>query len=323
MWKDELVSIMSGATISLEDIERAMTLKDQHLPRKIYKFRSVNKYAISNLSSETVWLCSADKYNDPYECCTTLNFEALHRAIQNHHFDELLSRNNLKDQLSRYEISEIRNADDPVRALSYALLEKDKSIPKEKHRQVVEALIDVQFKVSSENYQHFNQRAQRGMKICSFSERVDSVVMWGHYAKKHQGFCLEYNVEAWPLGEVRRRILYPVIYSDHLFDATKHILQSMKSRDFNNLYGAMAAIHKSPDWAYEKEWRFVLPMGESFQDENYPMPRPSALYLGARVQKEDKATLVDIARQKDIPVYEMALSPTEFKLEPRCYENNS
>ncbi|WP_081618881.1 DUF2971 domain-containing protein [Thioalkalivibrio sp. ARh3] len=323
MWKDEFVSIISGATISLEDIERAMTLKDEHLPPKLYKFRSVNEYAITNLSSDTVWLCSADKYNDPYECCTTLNFEVLHRAIQNHHFDELLSQNNLKYQLSQDEISKIRNADDPVRSLSHALLEKDGSVPQEKHKQIVEALIDAQFKVSSENYQHFNQRAQQGMKICSFSERVDSVVMWGHYANNHQGFCLEYDIESWPPGEVRRRMLYPVIYSDHILDATKHILQSMRSRDFNNLYGAMAAIHKSPDWAYEKEWRFVLPMGESFQDQNYPMPKPSALYLGSRIQKEDKATLLDIARQKGISVYEVALSPTEFKLEPRRYDDNS
>jgi len=319
MWKDEFVSIMSGATISLEDIERAITLKDEHLPPKIYKFRTVNECAISNLSSDTVWVCSADKYNDPYECCTTLNFEAIHRTIQNHHFDELLSRNNLGSQLSQDEISKIRDANDPVRALSYALLKKDESIPQEKHEKIVEALIDAQFKVSSENYQYFSQRAQWGMKICSFSERVGSVVMWGHYANNHQGFCLEYDVEAWPPGEVRRRILYPVIYSAQLFDATKHILQSMRSRDFNNLYGAMAATHKSPDWAYEKEWRLVLPMGESFQDQNYPMPTPSALFLGARIQEEDKATLVDIARQKGIPVYEMALSPTEFKLKPKPY----
>ena len=323
MWKDDFVSIMSGATISLDDIERAMTLKDENLPAKIYKFRGFNENALSNFYSDTVWLCSADNYNDPYECCTTIDFEALHQAISKDNLSGFLSWGDLKEHLTQVEISQIRESNDPMRALAYSLLEKDGDIPEERRREVVEELVGAHLKRNNDYYQRFNKRAQKGTKICSFSERVDSVVMWGHYADNHQGFCLEYDVKDFPPGDVRRRILYPVIYSDQLFDATEYILQSMRYGDFNNLFGAMAAIHKSPDWAYEKEWRFVIPMGDSCQGKNYAMPQPSALYLGARIQEDKKETLVEIARKKGVPVYEMDLSPTEFRLKPRLYERKS
>jgi len=142
--------------------------------------------------------------------------------------------------------------------------------------------------------------------------------MWSHYSDNHKGFCLEYDVGSWPRRE--RRILYPVIYSGRLFDATKYILRSILSNDFENIYGIVAATHKSLDWEYEKEWRFVLPMGESFADRNYRVPSPSALYLGTRIGEENQDELKRIADEKGILVYKMQLSSTKFELCPKIIE---
>ena len=36
---------------------------------------------------------------------------------------------------------------------------------------------------------------QKTVKVACFSERVDSSIMWSHYADSHKGFCLEYKVK--------------------------------------------------------------------------------------------------------------------------------
>jgi len=160
MWIDEYIALMSKDPISLNDINRAMEIKDANLPSKIYRGRPCNKYTKDrekdNFRNDTVWLCSAAKYNDPYECCTTIDFEVILRTIHEKHFNEIISRFNIQSRPTQDEISEIRKADDLMRALAYALLRKDANIPLEKHDDMVEELFAVRNEVSSDTYQCFN-----------------------------------------------------------------------------------------------------------------------------------------------------------------------
>ena len=55
--------------------ERAFALKRINLPKKIYKYRAINEYALENIQSDSVWLCSPDSYNDPYDCAITCAYE--------------------------------------------------------------------------------------------------------------------------------------------------------------------------------------------------------------------------------------------------------
>ena len=59
-------------------------------------------------------------------------------------------------------------------------------------------------------------------------------------------------------------MLFPVVYSPNLFDITKYILAAIESpTSFNNLFGILAALHKSLEWEYEKEWRLLFNIGET------------------------------------------------------------
>lgn len=316
MWIDEFLRLMTDSTITLDAIDRAYDLKDRNLPSKLYKFRAVNEYSISNFESNTVWLCSAAKYNDPYECATTWSTQNVMRQQTKSNIDQILKDVKLEKHLSPAELDTVRTSDDPMRELASFLIGRHEGISPEKRDEMIAVLFDVTNDISSQNIPRMNQLMQRGMKLCSFSSRLDSIVMWGHYADSHTGFAMEYDVTAWPVGDIRRRILHPVIYKQSLFDSTKFYIKASTGREFNNLFGAIAAIHKSPDWSYENEWRFVLPMGESFPDQNYPMPTPSALYVGSRISDGDKNRLLEIANRKGIPISKMSLSPFEFKLVP-------
>ena len=33
------------------------------------------------------------------------------------------------------------------------------------------------------------------LRISCFSSRLDSIVMWSHYASNHTGYCVEYNLK--------------------------------------------------------------------------------------------------------------------------------
>src|SRR5215469_9264000 len=58
------------------------------------------------------------------------------------------------------------------------------------------------------------------MKVCSFSAVNDSILMWSHYGRNHQGFCVEYDLSKFDPQDAFLKNLYPVIYSYQLVDLT-------------------------------------------------------------------------------------------------------
>lgn len=85
--------------------------------------------------------------------------------------------------------------------------------------------------------------------IC-LSEKWDSLLMWGHYACRHKGICLQLHVDpsALPYAE---DILEPVRYSTHYQNFTT----DLNKGDLTALRTYL--LTKSVDWLYEKEWRYI------------------------------------------------------------------
>ncbi len=328
-WKEQYNSLLTSPTISFAEIDDARSIKNENLPSKIYRFRKANKpedhdrevenREINAFDNNKVWLCSPEKYNDPYECCTWHDYKTVSKALQLKKIDEFLSTNNLESLLSKNEIAEAKNADDPISTLGYILLKKDEKLNEGKINKCIKCISETIKNEHNEIIQYCNHILQRGMKVCTFSESFDSIVLWAHYASNHRGFCLEYDVYNWSLRNIQRQYLYPVIYSKKLFDATKYLLSIIDYNELNPLFAILATIHKSPEWAYEKEWRFVLPLGESNPDQNFEIHSPSGLYLGLRIETGYKERLVEVAKKKRIPVYQMIQENDRFELKPeRC-----
>jgi hypothetical protein len=313
MWLNEFVALLSGKTITLQQIDQALDLKNQNLPNRLFKFRKADEFGLNNLQNDTLWICSPDRYNDPYECSTTIAFDRLTSTAVERGFDHMLTRVDLRKHLNEDEIEQARIAADPVTALGRALLGKDPSLPKEMRDDLLRIIEEVWAAHNDAMLARINRQLQRNTKVCSFSARNDSILMWSHYAKDHTGFCIEYAVDRWPTDF--RRMLYPVTYSTAQFDVTDYLTQSIETPgNFNNLFGHMAATRKSSDWSYEEEWRFVMPIGDAYPDQNFPAPRPIAIHLGARATPEDVERLTDIAITKGLGVFQMRLSNTEFRM---------
>ncbi|MDS1997784.1 DUF2971 domain-containing protein [Vibrio parahaemolyticus] len=137
--------------------------------------------------------------------------------------------------------------------------------------------------------------------------------MWSHYADYHKGFCIAYDFSALGNDDLRTRMLYPAIYSENMFDASGIFSQE---KTINNiLYINQAALVKSQEWSYEKEWRLVFSNGILQKEMGYQVPKPKYVILGTKIAKDDADKVIDICERKGIEVKQMQMSPVLYKLD--------
>lgn len=55
-WFEEYKKLVFSNTTSVEQIKKAISLKYEHIPKILYKYRSVNDNSIKNLLDDTIWL---------------------------------------------------------------------------------------------------------------------------------------------------------------------------------------------------------------------------------------------------------------------------
>ena len=82
--------------------------------------------------------------------------------------------------------------------------------------------------------------------IISFSTDIFNILMWSHYAKKHQGFALELELNSKQLTQVNYSLFAPEL-----------IRESKDSPNYQNAINSILRT-KALDWAYEKEWRLLI-----------------------------------------------------------------
>jgi hypothetical protein len=93
--------------------------------------------------------------------------------------------------------------------------------------------------------------------ILSLSEIADHELMWAHYAERHTGFVLGFD-ERHPFFNRKRSendefyYLRKVIYSD-----------GPPSPSIADVTGDKLLVSKGSQWAYEREWRMLLPLKDA------------------------------------------------------------
>ena len=88
-------------------------------------------------------------------------------------------------------------------------------------------------------------------------------------------------------------------------DMTARLVEA-KDKDFTEerlwdiyLHGA---LRKSIDWAFQNEWRLLLPDGMAkSSDYNIKFFPITKVYLGNRMDMEARRTVIDICNRKNIP----------------------
>jgi hypothetical protein len=319
-WIERMVECLAFEEVGGVRADEAIAVKYQNRPKTIFKYRFNNEQSRHNLENDFVWVCSPRSYNDPYDSSISIAAHTLTDTVIRQSVRQFFERQ-LESTVDACKIEKILNAPHPAQALQKLIMADVERVPPEHQAMFAEPLA-AQLKAWEEVFAKTLAASHKdSLKVCSFSGSQYSIIMWSHYADQHRGFCLEYDTDSLPPENLFVRMLYPVIYSEKLFDGTKYYLAAMRNRaTFNILFPALAALYKSPEWSYENEWRLVIPANLVREASPWRVPTPKQIYLGSKMPDGEKEQIIQVCRKKGVRIHQMYLADDSFLLRSKLIE---
>lgn len=309
MWKEEYKELMFSKDEKKINTQEGLKLKLEKLSTPLYKYSKIDKFSLANLENDTVWLSKATKFNDPYDSALTIGTKDNH---DNENRNGLYERFAENFGLKPKEVEQLMDGY-PIEEGLHRLLEQHPdfqnnpeliTLVKEKYRNSTDILYEKYASDITNLYQ------ERTFATC-FSEEPASMLMWSHYADNHQGMVLEYqflNIDLEKDIDVFIG-LNPVIYTDNLLN-----LQEYKGVRDKISIPTLAAISKSKEWSYEKEWRLIIHRDSNDQGIAVKVIKPSCIILGTRVNQNHKIMLSLEAKKKGVPLKQIKLENSKYHL---------
>ncbi|MHB8174492.1 MAG: hypothetical protein ACYDFU_08570 [Nitrospirota bacterium] len=112
-WIKQFAALFSQPSIDGTQILQFQSLKIKNLPGKLYKYRPVSNYSLDNLKMNTVWLNSANEYNDPYDSAVTLQSERISKIFTKKKFRDILAYGEIEKHFTKAELDAAEKTDDP------------------------------------------------------------------------------------------------------------------------------------------------------------------------------------------------------------------
>ena len=287
-------------------------------PKSLFKYRPFDEHTFDMLENKYLFLCPAEKLDDPTECMTTVDYGRLIELQTNNlkhecvnQIIQLIKPYTTSDnyEIARSKIYMILNADGTVRpnflldvfpelqALVHGvdiaplvnwLVGIPEMLDKPEIRGQIEPLVALAY------------NARKEMGICSLSENNDIEYMWKNYAADSSGYCIEYDIENYEGNED----ILPVVYQDER--ETNIIIQlvgafigqmitgfSSGQIDADKSHFIRLFLTKYKKWEYQNEWRLIGDAGDKF-----PSPKIKTVYLGKNCSEENRIKMQEIADEK-------------------------
>lgn len=248
-------------------------------PNILYKYRDWNlKFHRTILEKQVVFFASPAEFNDPFDCKIPI----------------------------RYDINPEKQLEDIYFNIIKAVHknESDEKIRTFAKKQVHDGEVDP--KTFKKNDQVYFDDLDKRMGVFSVSEHNNDILMWGHYANSHKGFCLGLDVAELMksddidfIGKVNYSSSFPIIIPsgnlEHQFE--KQIFS------------------KWDKWIYEAEYRFT-----KNHIQNRKIVLSSQCYkeiiFGYQMENKERNKIKNIVLKKfpDIRIYEALPSKEKFLL---------
>lgn len=341
--------LVNGAFMSLNKIEQMgydeFSMQSKiNMPPKLYKYfpnipekidGKVINHSIQALKNNTVFMQSPSKFDDVYDSDISLDYSTYERL----RLMEYCRRCQIevKEMLSTQEIGDLL-----VQALLKCFNEKGKfdsifeKCPETEIEKMSNKLfcLDLAIELNKQNdltyavkkaiqydYERYSERLKETFKTSCFATTPYSQLMWGGaYADCHRGFCVEYTVL--PNEKKYKDVyfhLFPIIYCKVRPDMTER-LAKLQDGDVTeevmwNIY-FHGALRKSIDWAYQNEWRLLMPMRrENIADYNVDFFPITKVFLGNRMSRENRREIIEICNNRNIPYVGVMRNPTIFEMQ--------
>lgn len=159
--------------------------------------------------------------------------------------------------------------------------------------------------------------------ILCLTESNDNLLMWAHYGMSHTGYVVGFDASHHFFNRRRTE-----------FDEFYHVRQVRYSDErprmvLSQAEDLSAFLTKSQHWAYEREWRMLIPLSaanEVLDDGtkhyhlfDYPVECVQSIYLGCRISQSDRAKILDlISRDKEfhhVQCYQAEINYRYFRLD--------
>lgn len=302
--------------------------------KSLYRYRTINKYSIKALMNDEIYATTPNNFNDPYDVIFLYDTEELVKLILS---DEELLRN-IYSELDHEDLYTFSFES------FYFYIKSTPSI----FYSAIEILMNNAIKLFRKKH-----------LIACFSENNKSEIMWAHYSNFGTGFVIKYdsndlkNMCSEYLQKIDKNLFensddkkqygcFPVNYYGKKLNGTnlgyKIIKAYFNSRqDYHNgkitrmKYTHLSnedfktiTLNKMKAWEYEKEERIILPNDNEINDSALiGYCRPRAVYIGEFMELHNKYLILNICKQKHIPVYHMesSLSTKLFGLQEIKYTN--
>lgn len=206
------------------------------VPRFLYKYRDVNS-AIQFLSNKSIYFSKYTEFNDPFE-----------------------SSANYLDEFTPQQFYEffISVGFTPISA-------------KEVVKQIANGKIDAKniLRIAVEE-------ALNSMSYYCMTSKPDNLLMWAHYADKHSGVCLKFDI----LEDLESFLVpIPVEYNSNYLNF------DLLTSNFIDLIR-----RKSKDWEYEQEYRIIKTNMHGLKEVKSTALKE--IIFGCRIQTDDKEEIM-------------------------------
>ena len=300
------------------------------MPEQLFRYRRCTDLNIDAFEHDKIYAVTADKFNDPYDTLTMFNVDNMRRFV-----DELMTKESflhlqqrLKDRIGTPNIIKESYSEEKIKEVESVFLAiKDDKLDDFVYKQKNDFIhvIELLYPILAE----LNKRYST---IACFSETINSVTMWSHYADYHKGFALEYNFRPTLSNGIPNIGIFPVIYEEERYDATIYIswcflkTLGLNISELDKLAHIKYALHKSAQWEYEQEWRLIdsTTRNNVLMDDNTVITfAPKAIYYGRNIDINHKSRLHKIAVSKNLKEYDMYIDHSSPKYEMLYRQSSS
>ena len=334
------------SNISLEEQEKRyapiISYVNANLPEQLYRFCKCTDNNLEAFLNDQIWVSAAKYMNDGFDARIFFDIDVVRnvfsqntKAVQNYIESFLASTDAAaftKEIAKKALFSEV-----------FSTLLGNTALT----RTAVQAAPSVLFKEVEKILEGLSPASQEMLKFASFTEKLNSPMMWGLYAGDESGFAVAYHFDRMSFsaqlsGEAERSFsLYPIVYSNKRFEIPFDYVrflaeQSVFSRTIERMNDSQMrqiglsfleqharncpdgflftkiALHKSSEWVGESEWRVLCNVRRNDSvasvDKGYFIKKPAAVYLGRRIHAINERLIRSIAEEKGIPCYKMRLN---------------
>lgn len=258
-------------------------LGDFEIPPTLYKFREWNnKFHKELISKQIAFLASPGSFNDPFDCKLPI----------------------------RYDIEPEKQLEEIYYKLAKAKYPDVDDVKVRKHAKDYVSIGSIKPSHFRKNGSGYFLELDQRMGVFSLTKHNDDILMWGHYAASHRGFCVGFDTEELLkltnidyIGKVRYLPEFPIILpSDNITDNFEEQIFTKWNR-----------------WKYEDEFRLT-----KNHIKNRKIKLPSKIFkeivLGYNMSSKERTRLIKLARKKfpRIKIYEA--KPNEEKFEIQILE---